>query len=388
MRRSPFVPLALALLAAVPCRAAEAPRIPLREGLTIVTALHEPGRGDYESMKVVVRAGDQDVRLRYSGEAPEAKQDDNPLAAILGGGGGNRRGATGVQRISALRTVRRQDLETAHTYQWVFYNDAPEVYAGATAVGLSAAALDELKGTGATRLEMAAGGVAGALGEALGGLLGASAGELRKASAWSGTLKRVAAAVPFKVLLNDDLVDVPAVHARGRLGGQDAEFWILDDAENPLALKWTVGRSRLQVIKIAFPPEAAAARHIERDLRDQGRAVVYGIHFDFASDRIKDESEPVLREITRVLAANPAWTLSVEGHTDSIGTAASNLDLSQRRAAAVKRALGGLGVAAHRLAPSGFGASRPQDTNETLEGRARNRRVELVRQTPAREATR
>ena len=110
-----------------------------------------------------------------------------------------------------------------------------------------------------------------------------------------------------------------------------------------------------------------------------GRAVVYGIYFDFASDRIKEESEPVLAEIAQVMTKYPTWTLRVEGHTDDIGSAPANLDLSRRRAAAVKQALVERRIAAARLVPGGFGSSRPQDTNKTIEGRARNRRVELVK---------
>jgi outer membrane protein OmpA-like peptidoglycan-associated protein len=131
------------------------------------------------------------------------------------------------------------------------------------------------------------------------------------------------------------------------------------------------------VVRIEFP---VAASTIQQQLASTGKADVYGIYFDFASDRIKEESEPVLAEIARVLAGNPAWTLNVHGHTDNIGSDASNLDLSTRRAAAVKQAL----VARYKIAPArlstgGFGESRPIETNDTLEGRARNRRVELRR---------
>jgi OOP family OmpA-OmpF porin len=97
---------------------------------------------------------------------------------------------------------------------------------------------------------------------------------------------------------------------------------------------------------------------------------------------IRPESEPILKEIADVMAKNPAWKLSVEGHTDNIGGAASNLDLSTRRAAAVRQALvDRYHVTGSRLAPTGFGESRAKATNDTLEGRARNRRVELVRQS-------
>lgn len=88
----------------------------------------------------------------------------------------------------------------------------------------------------------------------------------------------------------------------------------------------------------------------------------------------------VLHTIADVMKKNPEWSLTVEGHTDNIGGAAANQDLSARRAAAVRAALIPLGVAETRLVTSGFGSSVPRDTNATLAGRARNRRVELTRQ--------
>ena len=95
---------------------------------------------------------------------------------------------------------------------------------------------------------------------------------------------------------------------------------------------------------------------------------------------LKEESDTVLTEIAKVLQQNPAWSLAVEGHTDNIGDDASNLDLSRRRAAAVKQALvARYNVDGKRLQTNGYGASRPKDTNNTLEGRARNRRVELAK---------
>jgi len=76
----------------------------------------------------------------------------------------------------------------------------------------------------------------------------------------------------------------------------------------------------------------------------------------------------------------PAWTLKVEGHTDNVGDNAKNLDLSTRRAAAVKAALVERGVPASRLDTGGYGSQVPRETNTTLAGRARNRRVELSRE--------
>jgi outer membrane protein OmpA-like peptidoglycan-associated protein len=115
-------------------------------------------------------------------------------------------------------------------------------------------------------------------------------------------------------------------------------------------------------------------------LKDEGRAEIYGIYFDFDSDQIRSESEPVLAEIADVLKKQPEWKLSVEGHTDNVGGDKHNLVLSQSRAASVINAL----VTRHqtsadRLFPTGYGASKPKATNDTVEGRALNRRVELVR---------
>jgi outer membrane protein OmpA-like peptidoglycan-associated protein len=111
--------------------------------------------------------------------------------------------------------------------------------------------------------------------------------------------------------------------------------------------------------------------------------VVYGIYFDSGSDRIRDESNAVLEDIAKMLRQNAGWSLAVEGHTDNLGGDAYNVDLAKRRAAAVKQALvAHYKVDAKRLHPTGFGASKPKDTNDTVEGRAHNRRVELVRMNP------
>jgi outer membrane protein OmpA-like peptidoglycan-associated protein len=88
-----------------------------------------------------------------------------------------------------------------------------------------------------------------------------------------------------------------------------------------------------------------------------------------------------LRELGDLLRRHADWRLAIDGHTDGIASDAFNLDLSKRRAAAVKKVLvARYGIDGGRLATNGYGKSRPRDTNDTPEGRARNRRVELVRQ--------
>lgn len=112
-----------------------------------------------------------------------------------------------------------------------------------------------------------------------------------------------------------------------------------------------------------------------------GRYVTQGITFDTGSDRLKEESATVIQLVAKGLEANPALKLLIEGHTDSVGNAAANMDLSKRRAEAVKSVLvSQFRVDAGRLSTNGLGATKPVGPNETPQGRAQNRRVEFVRQ--------
>ncbi len=116
-------------------------------------------------------------------------------------------------------------------------------------------------------------------------------------------------------------------------------------------------------------------------IASSGRFVTHGILFDTDSDRLKPESAPVIQSVARGLETNPNLHLLIEGHTDSVGNAAHNLDLSKRRAAAVKAVLvSQFKVDGSRLTTGGLGASKPIDSNDTPQGRAQNRRVEFVKQ--------
>ena len=112
-----------------------------------------------------------------------------------------------------------------------------------------------------------------------------------------------------------------------------------------------------------------------------GRYVSHGILFDTGSDRLKPESAAVIQSIARGLEANPGLKVLIEGHTDSLGNADQNLDLSRRRAEAVRAVLiSQFKVDAARLTTAGLGATKPLDTNDTPQGRSQNRRVEFVKQ--------
>lgn len=119
---------------------------------------------------------------------------------------------------------------------------------------------------------------------------------------------------------------------------------------------------------------------VKKKLLGEGRARVYGILFDLDSATIRPESKPVLDEVLGVLQGEPGWKVLIEGHTDSSGGDAHNLELSQKRAESVKAYLVAGGIDAGRLRTKGFGEGKPVADNATELGRAQNRRVELVKE--------
>ena len=129
------------------------------------------------------------------------------------------------------------------------------------------------------------------------------------------------------------------------------------------------------------PPAQRPTSEFLRSLQSSGRYVSYGIQFDPGSDRLKPESGATLKMIADALQGDPTMRLQIEGHTDATGNAGMNVELSRRRAEAVKAALvSRFGIPTERLTTSGVGAARPLETNDTPAGRTANRRVEFVRQ--------
>jgi OmpA-OmpF porin, OOP family len=123
------------------------------------------------------------------------------------------------------------------------------------------------------------------------------------------------------------------------------------------------------------------AAALANDITTTGHSAVYGIYFDTAKADVKPESDAALKEIAKLLQETPRLKLFVVGHTDNVGGLASNMDLSKRRADAVVSALTAkYGVAAARLVAQGAGPLAPVSSNDAEEGRAKNRRVELVQQ--------
>ena len=123
----------------------------------------------------------------------------------------------------------------------------------------------------------------------------------------------------------------------------------------------------------------ADASSLAKAINATGHVAVYGIHFDTAKATITPDSEQTLTEIVKLLSDSQDLKLRVEGYTDNVGQPAANQALSERRAQAVVAWLTAHGVTATRLAAKGIGQANPVADNATEDGRAKNRRVELVK---------
>ena len=332
-------------------QAAKLAHIPFIAGLTTVHAVNEKGKGDYESIEVVTSVEPEHYIVSTSGEVPPDSGE-------------------GLLKISVRRRVDMRDSREARTMRNYYHTGDPELFAGTTP-GISAAVLQDLRVKGRAQLNYLS------IGNALG---------MQTERKLTGEVGRVESApIGLSVLVNDKFVVLPVLHAKGRMsdadGAAELEFYVLDDADNPLLLRSRGPGFAGEVFKIKYPEPPGKTSHLEQALNEKQTVEIYGIYFSFNSAVIRPESEPVLIEIADLMARHPDWKLNIGGHTDNIGTDRANIDLSARRAAAVKSALvDGRHVGAGRFSSAGYGAGSPKDTNDTAQGRARNRRVELSRQ--------
>jgi OmpA-OmpF porin, OOP family len=146
------------------------------------------------------------------------------------------------------------------------------------------------------------------------------------------------------------------------------------------------GRGNVAVLRVIETKEMDTgkivflnASQMDQAIADTGSVSLYGILFDLDKDTLQPDSKPTLDEIAKLLQDKPELKLKIVGHTDNQGTADYNLDLSRRRAASVVTALTGqYAIAGERLSSEGAGLTQPVAPNNTEEGRAKNRRVELV----------
>ena len=159
------------------------------------------------------------------------------------------------------------------------------------------------------------------------------------------------------------------------------------DGVIPPRLQGSVTKERSLAELTVIAPEAMEenmtllnAAEMSKSLADAGKVALYGINFDTDKDTLRPDSEPVLKEIGKLMSGDPGLKIHVVGHSDDQGKPDYNLDLSRRRAEAVMRELTTrYGIAASRLDSFGCGPYAPVASNGSEEGRARNRRVELVK---------
>lgn len=353
--------LALAATAVVTASALDAqekpPRIPLAPGVVFVSALRFPD-GDRESLVTFERVSPEGVThvWRYL----ETRTTGDTI------------------RREIRAEVSAEDLASAP--RWLDYQE-PGRRPGYTTFSLSRAVYQRLESSGRSSFQIRS--------------FERTGDANSPVVVWRGTLTRVSAAPePFPLLLNGRRVQVPVLRARGEFAYRDSapwmlEFWVLADSAQPVLLKVARGESVLQTTEVivgevadglAAGGEAPSVRLVERDLEAGCRAELPGIYFGFNSEALDPASDSTIASVAAMLARHPNWNVTIEGHTDSIGSAASNKALSERRASAVRdRLVSGHRVAGSRVTAVGFGAARPKEPNVTIEGRARNRRVELVR---------
>jgi outer membrane protein OmpA-like peptidoglycan-associated protein len=316
-------------------------------------AANRVAQGDYEMVVEVNSVSDDAIGLATRIDAQDAS--GKPLL------------------LDITRRVLRQDLAAARLQILGFHTSDPREIPGSTSLGPSLAVLRDLRADGRAQF---------------------SVQNFRHLSTSSGVLARAGdSPVRFPVLVNGDRVELPAIRATGQLKyGENVRPWeylLLDHPQLPLTLRFANGglaagipftpETTRDVVRIDFP----GSQRLETGLRDDCRVEVPGIYFDFNRATLNPLSRSALGEIAAVLKRQAGWRIAIEGHTDNVGTDAYNQDLSARRAAAVKEALvRDFEMMAGRLSTAGFGESRPRETNDTVAGRARNRRVELVRDCP------
>jgi outer membrane protein OmpA-like peptidoglycan-associated protein len=134
----------------------------------------------------------------------------------------------------------------------------------------------------------------------------------------------------------------------------------------------------LTVLEVGEMTQEVTARDMLDALNKSGFIALY-INFDTGKSDIKPESLSVVEQIAKLLADNPDLTVSIEGHTDNVGTPAANKTLSEQRAKSVMGAVTKVGIPSNRLTAVGWGQEKPVADNRTEEGRAKNRRVEIVK---------
>ncbi len=330
--------------------------VPLKVGLTLVHLWKPTREEEYECMTQITTVRRDAIDLTMRCDRPGSEH-------------------------TLLRRICRADLTAAtmlHTAVGVVTvigetgDELPETIVGATEFSLSRRGFAELKASGQTSHHYV------------------QIGSGDRLNWEAKTTLRRDESTTAEIAVNGAPVKLPVIRASGetdiahfgKVERGRVTALVVDDERFPMLVDYvhTVGSDPTPRFRLYFPKVTYPGSGAEGELARRGKVIVHGIYFDFNSDSIRRESDPILKELGEALARHPEWTLSINGHTDNVGGDAYNLRLSQRRAAAVVRALVERhGIGEGRLRSAGYGASSPIEPNDTPEGRARNRRVELVR---------
>jgi OOP family OmpA-OmpF porin len=343
-------------------------RIPLVTGLVLGSVLHSP-IAEREDVLEIASADTSGVHYAWHERTITTEGDTT----------------TGFRK----RFVRASDLAGAPRFDDIFGHDE-QVRPGFTAVSISSAVYRQLRDAGSAAFSMI-------VTPHDGRDMSASATRLSSLltptrARYKGSLSRISPQTePFPLIVNGNRTTVPALRLKGEfadgLRHSVWDLWILADSAHPLLLKSVLQGDVFQMVRADLPEEQPAGKGkpselkvMEEELNESCRMELPGVYFAFGTATIDPISDRALAELARALAPHRDWTFTVEGHTDSVGTAAANQTLSQRRAEAVRARLAERhGLDTHAWGAVGYGATRPRESNATIEGRARNRRVELAR---------
>jgi outer membrane protein OmpA-like peptidoglycan-associated protein len=329
--------------------AAALTQIPFVEGLTSVQVATSD-RGDYETLRVIRSITDKSYAVVITGEVPA---DDD----------------AGFITASVPRRVRFTDQLHSRKLRLAWHTMDRESMTG-NVPGISCDIFHELRNSGFSDISFLE-------------MVGAAGFPMN--IPYDGRVT-IVDRNPVSMIVNGNPVSLPVLHVKGSLRNEEdkrleLELIVLDNRDNPLILEARIAERRMRAVRIDYPlPEPA----LESALAGAAPVQLSGVHFGFASATLRPESDAVLTQLAAVLRAHPDWRFRIDGHTDSIGDPAANLELSRKRTVSVRAALvERFGVNPLQLTTMGFGESKPLDGNESEVGRARNRRVELVRLSAA-----
>jgi outer membrane protein OmpA-like peptidoglycan-associated protein len=335
---------------------------PVTPGVKIVLAVSNGGPPQDRQVSEHVAQGDYETIVTLGAVD---SQGISQTAFIDAEDGAGRR-----SQVNVPRQVLAADLAGSRTQVLGFLSSDEPILRGTTALGPSLLIMRELQESGSSNYSFR---------------------NFSNRDAAKGSLKRGARTVKFPVLINGRRMELDAVVATGQMTAgsstRPVEQYIYNHSRHPISLRIAYGPRDAgfpfkadfarDVVRIDFPVDQAAA--MTDAINKNCRIEVPGIYFDFDKASLMPQSRAALEQLAAVIRKIGSRHVSIEGHTDNIGGDSYNDQLSARRAAAVKSALTqDYAIQGASLSTRGVGSHRPIESNETLAGRARNRRVELV----------